>query len=83
MSETVSTEETEKMSAEERAMMEQWSSMAEDDSAEGETADSVPTPESEGGNARILNQEEIDSLWRPPAPRSRGSPAGCGRRSIA
>lgn len=63
MSDTVSPEELAKMSAEERAMMEQWSSMSgEDAPAEGDSADSVPTPETEGGSARILNQEEIDSL---------------------
>lgn len=62
MSDTVSPEELEKMSPEERAMMEQWSSMAEGADAGEEKADSTPSPESEAGSARILNQEEIDSL---------------------
>ncbi|MCB9988741.1 MAG: flagellar motor switch protein FliM [Rhodospirillales bacterium] len=52
--------ETEEMSAEEKAMAEEWESMAEGDGADA-------TPEFDGGggddtSARILNQEEIDSL---------------------
>lgn len=67
MSDTISPEELEKMSPEERAMMEQWENMAEDDPSDGggdEQADSVPSTDEagEGGSTRILNQEEIDSL---------------------
>ncbi|MCB1839237.1 MAG: flagellar motor switch protein FliM, partial [Alphaproteobacteria bacterium] len=66
MSET-GTEERDKMSAEERAMMEQWESMAteEEGASAEESADSVPDAEASGGegsNTRILNQDEIDSL---------------------
>ncbi|MEZ5815117.1 MAG: flagellar motor switch protein FliM [Alphaproteobacteria bacterium] len=65
------TEELEEMSEEEKAMMEQWETMAEDgdgaDSGEGAEveADAVPAfdgLEDEEGNTRILNQDEIDSL---------------------
>ncbi len=72
MSET-DTEELENMSPEEKAMMEEWESMAGDGGGEvmpdDATSDSVPSPDGggdddsgEGGSARILNQEEIDSL---------------------
>ncbi|MBK9585383.1 MAG: flagellar motor switch protein FliM [Alphaproteobacteria bacterium] len=60
------TDEVEKMSAEEKAMMEQWESMASEDGAPADDkADTVPSAEvaeGEGGNTRILNQDEIDSL---------------------
>ncbi len=65
------TDELEEMSAEERAMMEEWESMADDEGGQ-DAADDVMgdvTPDGagggeggEGGNTRILNQEEIDSL---------------------
>ncbi len=65
MSET-GTDEKEKMSAEEKAMMEQWESMATDDgTAPEDQADIMPSADgaaAEGGNTRILNQDEIDSL---------------------
>lgn len=62
--------ETEEMTDEERAMMEQWESMAgddEDDSDSDGGGDAVPSFDSgmmdeEDGGARILNQDEIDSL---------------------
>jgi len=66
MSEATS-EELEQMSEEERAVMEQWESMADDDAGE-QVIEPDATPafddsleDSEGGT-RILNQEEIDSL---------------------
>lgn len=54
------------MSAEEQAMMKEWETMAGDEAGAGVQADAVPAfdaaeGESEGG-ARILNQDEIDSL---------------------
>ena len=72
MDETTS-DELDQMSDEERAVMEQWESMADDDAPEADIdsileADATPafdggddSEESEGGT-RILNQEEIDSL---------------------
>jgi flagellar motor switch protein FliM len=63
------TSETENMSAEEKAMMEQWANMAEapaEPSADGATADAMPAADPGVGddeaNTRILNQDEIDSL---------------------
>ncbi len=57
-------DETAKMSAEEKAMMEQWGSMAEEgdaagDGGGGDAASAMMSPET---NTRILNQDEIDSL---------------------
>ncbi len=63
--------ETEEMSAEEKAMMDEWETMAGDEDGDGESvvdADAVPDFDGEGedegeeGGTRILNQEEIDSL---------------------
>ncbi len=48
------------MSAEERAVMEEWENMAADDGGGGVEGD-VVAKDSDGGT-RILNQEEIDSL---------------------
>lgn len=63
------TEELEQMSDEEKAMMEEWETMADDgDGAAGGgdvEADAVPSFDAmadEEGGTRILNQEEIDSL---------------------
>ncbi len=76
MSETDTAEQTE-MSDEERAMMQEWESMAAEGEGDGAEAESVSgegddsaenadlPPEGEGaedGGTRILNQEEIDSL---------------------
>jgi flagellar motor switch protein FliM len=69
MSET-DTEERENMSDEERAMMAEWENMADDgeessDDGGGDDPDAVPAFDGGGdddGGARILNQEEIDSL---------------------
>ncbi len=64
----MSDSETKEMSAEEKAMMAQWESMADDDAGGGDAtvgADAVPSfgaGGSDGANTRILNQEEIDSL---------------------
>ncbi len=63
-------DETAQMSDEEKAMMEEWETMASDgDGGGGEDAGMDATPEfdammgeDEDGNTRILNQEEIDSL---------------------
>lgn len=60
----MSTETKEAMSAEEQAMMKEWEAMAGDEG--GAKGDAVPAfdaaeGESDGG-ARILNQDEIDSL---------------------
>lgn len=60
MSET-STEELEKMSADEKAMMEQWESMSDETPADAMPAFDGGFGDDEGGT-RILNQEEIDSL---------------------
>lgn len=62
--------EEQEMSAEERAMMEEWEAMAgDDDAGEGSAGegqgDAVPVAggdDGEDGSTRILNQEEIDSL---------------------
>ena len=59
-------DELDQMSEEERAVMEEWESMAGDDGFDGE-ADATPAfdggdLEDEDGGTRILNQEEIDSL---------------------
>ena len=55
------TDELENMSEEERAMMEQWENMSDEDDSSGEDGD-----DSAGGggetSTRILNQDEIDSL---------------------
>ncbi len=62
MSDTT-TEELDQMSDEEKAVMEQWESMA-DEGAEGEAAgaEAGGDPGEGGGGTRILNQDEIDSL---------------------
>ncbi|MCB9982307.1 MAG: flagellar motor switch protein FliM [Rhodospirillales bacterium] len=63
--------ELEEMSEEEKAMMEEWESMAGDDAGDGGgggsvvEADAVPAFDGladDGGGTRILNQDEIDSL---------------------
>lgn len=51
------TDELDQMSDEERAMAEQWESMAEE-----EAAPDLAGGDDDLGDARILNQEEIDSL---------------------
>ncbi len=65
------TEELGQMSDEEREMMEQWENMASDDGDDsgdavaagaGDPSDDPMDEDSEETNARILNQEEIDSL---------------------
>ncbi len=57
MSDTTDEEEQSQISDEEKAVMDEWSDMAEDGAgSEGDSA------EGEEGSARILNQEEIDSL---------------------
>ncbi len=66
------TDEIEQMSDEEKAMMEEWESMADGDDSDsggGGTVepDATPEPDAFGmddddGGSRILNQEEIDSL---------------------
>jgi flagellar motor switch protein FliM len=61
------TEELQEMSDEEKAMMDEWESMADDDGGDNSAvdADATPAPETTtdaDGNTRILNQEEIDSL---------------------
>ncbi len=63
MSET-GTDETATMSDEEKAMMEQWESMAGDDdgSASGDAVPALDAGTDADGGTRILNQEEIDSL---------------------
>jgi flagellar motor switch protein FliM len=66
MSDTGS-DELEQMSDEEKALMEQWETMAEGgDGGGGGDGDAVPAfdsdHEGEEGSTRILNQEEIDSL---------------------
>ncbi|MGH1378211.1 MAG: flagellar motor switch protein FliM [Alphaproteobacteria bacterium] len=54
------TDEKEQMSAEEQAMMDEWAAMADDDGGD----DEIGGGGDDGGedNARILNQDEIDSL---------------------
>lgn len=66
MSDTTETE-TENMSDEERAMMDEWENMAQDEPSgdatpEFDAAGSFGDEEEEEGGARILNQDEIDSL---------------------
>ncbi len=64
MSET-ETEELDQMSEEERAMMEQWSDMADDEGSDGDGSGDVAGDEfatDDEGGTRILNQDEIDSL---------------------
>jgi len=59
------TEEVEQMSDEEKAMMEEWESMADEDGGEAGEGDAMPAFDAEtddDGGTRILNQEEIDSL---------------------
>ncbi|PCI99697.1 MAG: flagellar motor switch protein FliM [Alphaproteobacteria bacterium] len=64
------TDEKEAMSAEEQAMMDEWAEMAGDEDGDGGgDADAVSADaededdgEDDGDNARILNQDEIDSL---------------------
>ena len=71
MSDTTSSDELENMSEEEKAMMEQWETMADDgdggddaDAGEGPEveADAVPAfdgmDDDEAGGTRILNQDE-------------------------
>ncbi len=63
-------DELDQMSEEERAVMEQWESMADDDADSDSVVEPDATPAFDGGDAaegdeggtRILNQEEIDSL---------------------
>lgn len=57
----MSADEVKEMSAEEKAMMEQWESMASDDAEQAVDSGGDSLSDSEGGT-RILNQEEIDSL---------------------
>lgn len=68
MSET-GTDELEEMSDEEKAMMEEWESMADEDDGEIESIEAEAVPavdgseeDGDGSGTRILNQEEIDSL---------------------
>ena len=65
MSDTGS-EELEETSEEEKAMMEEWDTMAESGDDSDVEADAVPAfdgmEDEEGGGTRILNQDEIDSL---------------------
>lgn len=58
------TDELEQMSDEEKAMMEQWESMADDDAEDGGGGDVQLDDDGLGDDSgtRILNQEEIDSL---------------------
>lgn len=62
------TDEKSQMSDEEKAMMEQWESMADDEDGEGDSVDDIMSGDGEGqegddeASARILNQDEIDSL---------------------
>ena len=60
------TDETSQMSDEEKAVMEEWAAMAEEgeggDDEGGEATPPVEDEDEEGASARILNQEEIDSL---------------------
>jgi len=63
------TEELEEMSDEEKAMMDEWESMAgdEEEGGGGDDSDAVPDFDAEedsdeAGGTRILNQDEIDSL---------------------
>lgn len=56
------TDEKEDMSAEEQAMMDEWAAMADDEGDEGDGADPDDGEGSSEENARILNQDEIDSL---------------------
>lgn len=62
------TDELEQMSEEEKALMEQWETMADDDGGGDAAVEPDATPafdadmEGEEGSTRILNQEEIDSL---------------------
>ncbi|PCI56058.1 MAG: flagellar motor switch protein FliM [Alphaproteobacteria bacterium] len=60
------TDEKEQMSAEEQAMMDEWASMADEDGGDADDvsadAEGEDDGESDGDNARILNQDEIDSL---------------------
>lgn len=61
MSDT-STDELEQMSDEEKAMMEEWETMADDDGDSDEAMPEFDGMADEEGGTRILNQEEIDSL---------------------
>ena len=67
------TDELSQMSAEEQAMMDEWAAMADDeeggddssdsgDAAAGESAEGAEGEDDDEASARILNQEEIDSL---------------------
>lgn len=58
MSDTTDTEELEKMSEEEKAMMSEWDAMADG----GASNEADPFGADDPGAARILNQDEIDSL---------------------
>ncbi len=59
-------DELEQMSDEEKAMMEDWESMADDgESGDSVEPDAMPEPDpfaDDDGGTRILNQDEIDSL---------------------
>ena len=56
-------EELEQMSEDERAMMEQWEGMADEGDAEESDINEIPDFGDDGEeDARILNQDEIDSL---------------------
>ena len=53
---------TEEVSAEEAAMMEEWDNMASDEEGEGDFNTANPDDPDDMTDARILNQDEIDSL---------------------
>lgn len=55
-------DDTEQMSAEEAAMMEEWEGMADGDSSASSAGGDSVDDDIDGGDARILNQDEIDSL---------------------
>ena len=62
MSDATDEDEKSQMSDEERAVMEEWEAMADGD-GDGDSAEGgEEAAEGEEGSARILNQEEIDSL---------------------
>ncbi len=71
MSDTTDEDELASMSEEEKAAMEAWGDMADEDGDGGDGGDSAGAADvdsimgddvEEGGEARILNQDEIDSL---------------------
>ena len=58
-------DEVEEMSADEAAMMAEWENMATEDGGEGSSSDAQDSSDDggdSGSDARILNQDEIDSL---------------------